>query len=163
MKGQGIADFLAIASLRRDGLVPERDLVFVAEPGEETFTPEVGIGWVFEHRPDLLEGVTDVFNEGGVNEVSGDRIARFGIEVLQKAAVVATADAAREEDLKAFADFLDGEDERGALPRPRRGPGLPRLRRALALGPLGPPDERYAVGRPGAAASARRSRSPTGP
>ncbi len=107
MKGQGIADFLAIASLRRDGLVPERDLVFVAEPGEETYTPQVGIGWLFEHRPDLLEGVTDVFNEGGVNEVSGDRIARFGIEVLQKAAIMATAEAARAEDLKAFSDFLE--------------------------------------------------------
>ncbi len=109
MKGQGIADFLAIASLRRDGLVPERDLVFVAEPGEETYTPEAGIGWIREHRPDLLEGVTDVFNEGGVNEVSGDRIARFGIEVLQKAAIRGTAEAARREDLKAFAGFLEKE------------------------------------------------------
>jgi len=107
MKGQGIADFLAIASLRRDGLVPERDLVFVAEPGEETYTPQVGIGWVFDHRPDLLEGVTDVFNEGGVNEVSGDRIVRFGIEVLQKSAVMASAEAARKEDLKDFSGFLD--------------------------------------------------------
>ena len=114
MKGQGIADFLAIASLRRDGLVPERDLVFVAEPGEETYTPQVGIGWLFEHRPDLLAGVTDVFNEGGVNEVSGDRIARFGIEVLQKAAIMATAEAAREEDLKAFSGFL--ETKMGAQP-----------------------------------------------
>jgi acetylornithine deacetylase/succinyl-diaminopimelate desuccinylase-like protein len=109
MKGQGVADFLAIASLRRDGLVPERDLVFVAEPGEETFTPEVGIGWVLEHRPDLLEGVTDVFNEGGVNEVSGDRVARFGVEVLQKAALSITADAASKADLKEFADFLEAK------------------------------------------------------
>jgi acetylornithine deacetylase/succinyl-diaminopimelate desuccinylase-like protein len=109
MKGQGIANFLAIASLRRDGLVPERDLVFVAEPGEETYTPEAGIGWVREHRPDLLEGVTDVLNEGGVNEVSGDRIARFGIEVLQKAAIIGTAEADRREDLKAFAAFLEKE------------------------------------------------------
>jgi acetylornithine deacetylase/succinyl-diaminopimelate desuccinylase-like protein len=107
MKGQGIADFFAIASLRRDGIVPERDVVFVAEPGEETFTPEVGLGWVVEHRPDLVEGVTDVFNEGGVNEVFGERIARFGIEILQKASVAATAVAERPEDLKAFTGFLD--------------------------------------------------------
>jgi acetylornithine deacetylase/succinyl-diaminopimelate desuccinylase-like protein len=107
MKGQGIADFLAIASLRRDGIVPERDVVFVAEPGEETFTPEVGLGWVLEHRPDLVEGVTDVFNEGGVNEVFGERIARFGIEILQKATVAATAVAERPEDLTAFTGFLD--------------------------------------------------------
>ena len=109
MKGPGIADFLAVASIRRDGIVPERDVVFMAEPGEETFTPEVGIGWVLENRPDLLEGVTDVFNEGGVNEVSGDRIARLGIEVLQKASIGLTAVAGREEDLKAFTDLLDGK------------------------------------------------------
>lgn len=106
MKGQGIADFLAIASLRRDGIVPERDLVFVAEPGEESYTPEIGIGWVLDHRPDLLAGVTDVFNEGGVNEVSGDRIARFGVEVLQKSTVLATAFAMRKEPLVAYSDLL---------------------------------------------------------
>ena len=107
MKGQGIADFLAVASLRRDGIVPERDVLFVAEPGEESYTPEIGLGWVFDHRPDLVEGVTDVFNEGGVNEVAGDRIDRFGIEVLQKANVLATAFAERREDLAAYSTFLE--------------------------------------------------------
>ena len=107
MKGQGIADFLAIASLRRDGIVPERDVVFVAEPGEETYTPEIGIGWVLAHRPDLLAGVTDVLNEGGVNEVVGDRIARFGIEVLQKSNVIATAHARDEAALRALRDLLE--------------------------------------------------------
>ncbi len=109
MKGQGVADFFAIASLKRDGIVPERDLVFVAEPGEETFTPEVGLGWVVQNRPDLLEGVTDVFNEGGVNEVYGEHVLRFGIEILQKATVAATAFARSEEDLKAFKDFLEAK------------------------------------------------------
>ncbi len=107
MKGQGIADFLAIASLRRDGIVPERDIVFLAEPGEETFSPEIGIGWVLQHRPDLLAGVTDVFNEGGVNEVNGDDIERFGIEVLQKSNVLATAHAKDERNLDALRDLLD--------------------------------------------------------
>ena len=107
MKGQGIADFLAIASLRRDGIVPERDVVFVAEPGEESYTPEIGIGWVLDNRPDLLAGVTDVLNEGGVNEVNGDDIKRFGIEVLQKSNVIATAHAKDERGLQALRDFLD--------------------------------------------------------
>jgi len=111
MKGQGIADFFALASLRRDGIVPERDIVFVAESGEETYTPEAGLAWVVEHRPDLLEGVTDVFNEGGVNEVYGDTVVRFGIEVLQKANIGATATAAREEDLKAYLDLLKSKSK----------------------------------------------------
>lgn len=107
MKGQGVADFFAIASLRRDGIVPERDLVFVAEPGEETFTPEVGLGWVVRNRPDLLDGVTDVLNEGGVNESYGGRVLRFGIEVLQKASIGATAVARSEEDLAAFLGLIE--------------------------------------------------------
>lgn len=109
MKGQGVADFFAIASLRRDGIVPERDVVFVAEPGEESITPEVGLGWVVMNRPDLLEGVTDVFNEGGVNEAYGENVLRFGIEVLQKATVAATAFARSEEELKAFTELLEGK------------------------------------------------------
>lgn len=107
MKGQGIADFLAIASLRRDGIVPERDILFVAEPGEESYTPEIGLGWVFDHRPDLVEGVTDVFTEGGVNEVLEDRIVRFGIEVMQKANILGTAFADRREDLAGYSDLLE--------------------------------------------------------
>lgn len=111
MKGQGIADFLAIASLRRDGIVPERDLVFVAEAGEESFTPEAGVAWVFEHRPDLLEGVTDVFNEGGVNEAFGERVVRFGVEVLQKANIGASAEAPREADVRAYIDLLKAKSK----------------------------------------------------
>lgn len=111
MKGQGVADFFALASLRRDGIVPERDLVFVAESGEETYTPEAGLGWVVQHRPDLLEGVTDVFTEGGVNEVYGDHVVRFGVEVLQKANIGATAAAAREADLKAYLDLLKAKSK----------------------------------------------------
>ena len=65
MKG-GRRVFLAMAKLarrRRAGA----DIVFLAESGEETFDPSIGVGWVLAHRPDLLEGVHEVFNEGGVN------------------------------------------------------------------------------------------------
>lgn len=107
MKSVGVAFFAAMVQLKRDGIVPARDLVFVAEPGEESYTPEVGIGWVVTHRPDLLEGVTDVFNEGGTNESIAGRIERFGIEVLQKGTVFCWADAPREEPLEAFRKLLE--------------------------------------------------------
>jgi acetylornithine deacetylase/succinyl-diaminopimelate desuccinylase-like protein len=110
MKNIGIAHFLSIAALRRAGIVPERDLVFVAEPGEESFTPEAGTGWLVEKRPDLLEGVTDVFTEGGINEVLTTDIDRFGIEVLQKANLGVTVSSPRKEALDAFRTFL-GEKE----------------------------------------------------
>jgi acetylornithine deacetylase/succinyl-diaminopimelate desuccinylase-like protein len=110
MKSQAVAGIYAMAALKRAGVVPSHDIVYMAESGEETYTPELGIGWVLDHRPDLLAGVTDVFNEGGVNEtVSGD-INRFGIEVMQKATVSVYVDAKTEKDLDAFREFLLSRD-----------------------------------------------------
>ncbi len=85
MKGQAIANLLAIASLVRAGIVPARDIVYVVESGEESYDPNLGFGWLLAHRPDLVAGVADVFNEGGVNEVRTTEIERFGVEVMQKA------------------------------------------------------------------------------
>ena len=110
MKNLGIAHFLAIASLHRLGIVPERGLVFVAEPGEETFTPEAGIGWIVRNRPDLLEGVTDAFTEGGINEVLTTELDRFGIETFQKADLGLTVGADSRELLEAFRKLLAAKD-----------------------------------------------------
>ena len=93
MKGQTVASLLAFADLVRQGIVPLRDIVFVVESGEETFNQDLGMGWLQRKRPDLLEGVTDVWNEGGVNEVNAQEIARFGIEVMQKAILSVWIDA----------------------------------------------------------------------
>ena len=131
MKNTGIAHFLAIAALHRDGIVPERDLVFVAEPGEETFTPEVGIGWVVKSRPDLLEGVTDVFTEGGVNEVLTTDLDRFGIETFQKASVGMTVEAATREPLEAFRKLLEAKDAEPPLEAPPGGGRVPPVHRPL--------------------------------
>lgn len=107
MKGQAVAAFFAMAQLRRDGIVPLRDIVFLGETGEETYRPEIGIGWVMTHRPDLLDGVTDVYNEGGVNETLGGDVQRFGIEVLQKGVVNVYADGPAREPLEAFRAFAE--------------------------------------------------------
>jgi acetylornithine deacetylase/succinyl-diaminopimelate desuccinylase-like protein len=110
MKAQIIGSFLAIAELKRHGVVPRRDVVFVAESAEESFELQYGIGWVLDHRPDLLAGVTDAVNEGGVNEVFGADIARYGIEVLQKAIVSVWIDAPSAGPLEAFRKFLEEKD-----------------------------------------------------
>lgn len=110
MKGQTIANVLALASLERAGVVPLRDIVFVVESGEETYDESLGMLWLMEHRPDLLRGVTDVFNEGGVNEVKTQHVERFGIEVMQKAILstdVLSADRKRLEDFGAFLKTVD--------------------------------------------------------
>ena len=111
MKGQTIANLLAMASLTRAGLVPLRDIVFVAESGEETFREDLGLGWLFDNRPDLLAGVTDVFNEGGVNEVKTQRVERFGIETMQKAVFSVDVLSPDEKALGEFREFLKARDE----------------------------------------------------
>jgi acetylornithine deacetylase/succinyl-diaminopimelate desuccinylase-like protein len=114
MKGQTVAALLAMASLKRAGILPRRDILFLAESGEEVFEPSQGIGWVADHRPDFLEGVAGILNEGGVNEVLGNEIVRYGIEVMQKAIVSVWADARTREELEAFKAFLAERD--GELP-----------------------------------------------
>ena len=112
MKAQTIANVLALAALVRAGVVPRRDIVFVAESGEETYDESLGMVWLLDHRPDLLQGVTDVFNEGGVNEVKTQRVERFGIEVMQKAILSVDVLSKERKPLEDFGAFLKSEDER---------------------------------------------------
>ena len=111
MKGQTIANLFAMAALKRAGLVPLHDIVFVVESGEESLREDLGMGWLFDNRPDLLAGVTDVFNEGGVNEVKTLRIERFGIETMQKAVVSVDVLSADEKPLEEFREFLKARDK----------------------------------------------------
>lgn len=115
MKAQIVASILAMAGLSRHGIVPRRDVVFVAESAEESFEPAYGIGWILDHRPDLLDGVTDAINEGGVNEVLGADIVRYGIEVLQKAILSASVSSPSREPLDEFRAFLVARDRSAPL------------------------------------------------
>ena len=65
-----------------------------------------------DHRPDLLAGVTDVFNEGGVNEVKTQRVERFGIEIMQKAILSVDVLSKERKPLEDFGEFLKAEDEK---------------------------------------------------
>ncbi len=114
MKGQTIAYIMGLAALRRADIVPRHDIVFVAESGEESFDPWLGMAWLQAHRPDLLRGVTDVLNEGGVNEVVTSDVERYGIEVMQKAIVSDFVEGRSKEGLEAFRQFLQERDK--ALP-----------------------------------------------
>ncbi|MFI5180230.1 MAG: M20/M25/M40 family metallo-hydrolase [Thermoanaerobaculia bacterium] len=115
MKAQIVASILAMADLKRRGVVPLRDIVFAAESAEESFEPAYGIGWILDHRPDLLDGVTDAINEGGVNEVLGTEIVGYGIEVLQKAILSAMISAPSREPLDELRAFLVARDRAAPL------------------------------------------------
>jgi acetylornithine deacetylase/succinyl-diaminopimelate desuccinylase-like protein len=115
MKAQIVASILAMADLTRHGVVPLRDVVFAAESAEESFEPAYGVGWVLERRPDLLDGVTDAVNEGGVNEVLGADIIRYGIEVLQKAILSVVVSAPTREPLEELRAFAIAKDRLAPL------------------------------------------------
>jgi acetylornithine deacetylase/succinyl-diaminopimelate desuccinylase-like protein len=111
MKGQAVANLLALTALARSGIVPERDVLFVVESGEESYDQSLGFGWLLANRPDLVAGVTDVFNEGGVNEVNTTEIGRFGIEVMQKAILSVDVFAAEKGPLEDLAASVKARDE----------------------------------------------------
>jgi acetylornithine deacetylase/succinyl-diaminopimelate desuccinylase-like protein len=99
MKSIGIAQIVAFAELARSGIVPARDVVFLAECGEE-FEWKDGVRWVFEHRPDVVAGVDCVLNEGGITEVVAGVPRYWGIEIAQGGQAYALLSSDRQEDLK---------------------------------------------------------------
>ena len=82
MKSIAIAQLLAYRDLFRSGVVPERDVIFLAECGEELGGTD-GVSWIYDHRPDVLSGIGVVLNEGGYEEIVAGIPRYVGIEVAQ--------------------------------------------------------------------------------
>lgn len=80
MKSIGIAHLSAFVQVARSGRRPDRDLVFLAVADEER-GGKMGMGWLLENRPDVIEGIRYAVNEGGVTETIRNEIVYFGIEV----------------------------------------------------------------------------------
>jgi acetylornithine deacetylase/succinyl-diaminopimelate desuccinylase-like protein len=82
MKSLAIAEALAMRRLKERGIVPESDVLFLAEADEEV-EQRWGSRWLLEHRPEWFEGVTNVLNEGGSNEMILRTVRYWGIETIQ--------------------------------------------------------------------------------
>ena len=82
MKSLGLAEALALRWLKERGVVPESDILFLAEADEED-NQRWGSRWLLEHRPEWFAGVTCVLNEGGTNEMILRDVRYWGIETLQ--------------------------------------------------------------------------------
>ncbi|MEA2491217.1 MAG: hypothetical protein QOH21_3009, partial [Acidobacteriota bacterium] len=80
MKSIGLTHILAFLSVARSGRTPERDLVLLAVADEET-NSALGTQWLLAHRPDVIDGVRYAFGEGGVNEMTAEKMVYFGIEI----------------------------------------------------------------------------------
>ncbi|HKD19352.1 MAG TPA: M20/M25/M40 family metallo-hydrolase [Thermoanaerobaculia bacterium] len=102
MKSLGLAQALALRALRRKGVVPQRDIVFLAEADEE-IGQKWGARWLLDHRPEFFRGVGQVLNEGGTTEVILRDVRFWGLETLQAGYGFAEFDAPAQAPLEALA------------------------------------------------------------
>jgi acetylornithine deacetylase/succinyl-diaminopimelate desuccinylase-like protein len=102
MKSTAIAQALALREVKRHGIVPETDILFLAEADEE-FGQKWGARWLLENRPEWFAGVRYVLNEGGVNEMILRDIRFFGVETIQTGTAWAELDGEDEEVLAGLA------------------------------------------------------------
>ncbi|MFZ2492374.1 MAG: M20/M25/M40 family metallo-hydrolase, partial [Thermoanaerobaculia bacterium] len=92
MKGIGITHLLAFIDVARSGKQPARDIALLAVSDEESGGAN-GMSRLIEQRPDLFDGIRYAIGEGGVTEVTREKVSYFGIEIgnLQYAEVTVRA------------------------------------------------------------------------
>jgi len=83
MKSIALCELEAFLDVARSGRAPEHDLVFLATADEETGS-ELGLRWLLEHRPDIFNGMKYAITEGGITEMSKEKVTYFGIEIGSK-------------------------------------------------------------------------------
>jgi len=95
MKSFGIAQAIALREIRRRGIVPATDILFLAEADEE-IGQKWGSKWLLEHRPEWFEGLKWVVNEGGTTELILRSPRFWGIETVQAGFASAELESSRE-------------------------------------------------------------------
>jgi acetylornithine deacetylase/succinyl-diaminopimelate desuccinylase-like protein len=95
MKSFGLAQALALREVRRRGIVPATDILFLAEADEE-IGQKWGSQWLLEHRPEWFAGVKWVINEGGTTELLLRAPRFWGIETVQAGFASAELESNRE-------------------------------------------------------------------
>ncbi len=82
MKGSGIAQLMALISIKRSGIPLTRDIVYIGNADEE-LTSTGGLTFVSKHA-DLLKDVEYLITEGSDNLVENGKVVYFGIGVAEK-------------------------------------------------------------------------------
>lgn len=101
MKSIAIAQALAMRRLKERGILPESDVLFLAEADEEV-GQRWGSRWLLEHRPEWFRGVGNVLNEGGSNEMILRAVRYWGIETIQAGYALAELEANDAKPLEAL-------------------------------------------------------------
>ena len=102
MKSLGLAQAFAMRRLKREGIVPNSDILFLAEASEE-LGQEWGSRWLLEHRPEWFQGVRAVLNEGGDAEMILRTVRFWGIENVQAGYGLIEFESKDQDKLKALA------------------------------------------------------------
>lgn len=81
MKSCGVMQLITMLLLKRRGMALRRDVVFVGVPDEEA-GGALGMGWLCEHRPDVVD-VEFALNEGGSGRMTNGR-TMFNVATNEK-------------------------------------------------------------------------------
>jgi len=82
-KGPGVIELMAMLTIKRSGILLDRDIVFLAT-GDEEVGGKLGAGWVVEHQRDLLNDVGYLLNEGGEVRVEPDGHKFYEVSITEK-------------------------------------------------------------------------------
>ncbi|MFN2637807.1 MAG: M20/M25/M40 family metallo-hydrolase [Gemmatimonadaceae bacterium] len=82
MKGNGVAQLMALIALKRSGVPLTRDIVFIGNADEE-LTSKGGLVFV-ERHPDLLSDVEYLITEGADSYVENGKVVYFAVGVAEK-------------------------------------------------------------------------------
>jgi acetylornithine deacetylase/succinyl-diaminopimelate desuccinylase-like protein len=82
MKGEGIAELMAMIALKRSGVSLTRDIVYIGNADEE-LTSTGGLVFVNRH-PDLLKDVEYLITEGADNYLENGKVVYFAVGVAEK-------------------------------------------------------------------------------
>ncbi len=87
MKGQGIAQLMAMILLKRSGVPLRRDIIFLATADEEVGgMSTLGAAWIAREHPELVRGAEFLINEGGgTGTDENGNLSYFGIGTTEKA------------------------------------------------------------------------------
>lgn len=137
MKSLGLAEALAVRNLKRRGIVPATDVLFLAEADEE-IGQKWGARWLLEHRPEWFAGVRQVVNEGGTTEVILRDVRYWGIEALQAGYGLAEFESDADQPLAHLSDAWPRLSATPVVPDPQVVAGFDLLANHL-LSPLTDP------------------------
>jgi acetylornithine deacetylase/succinyl-diaminopimelate desuccinylase-like protein len=82
MKTTGLLEAVTLVNLMRSGESLSRDLIFVGTSDEEV--GGLGVYWLVEKRPDLVEGAEFMINEGGVIDQVDGAARSYNVGVTEK-------------------------------------------------------------------------------